>query len=258
MRSKFFRGLFIFFNSNATVKFVLQKHFANDQFENNRADQKRPLRWNAVPTIFSHKKKLLDELMSTPEQEETNSCILELKRKLNLAQKRARKLNEEVETLKKQVQAVFNEDQIDFLKRGTMIGRQWHTDTIKNCLNYPLPCIRTLQKRIEMFKFRPGILHDLFRFRLFSINAEILFRKECNKLLDGRLTLKCLTSAFINIGTNSLPKCHNIFQKIFTIYFRTRLYFLLRKRSDELNKSTKESLKCGSRSIGMRIAVKKV
>jgi hypothetical protein len=100
---------------------------------------------------------------------------------LNLAQKRTRKLNEEVEMLNKQVETVFNEDQIDFLKRGTMIGRQWKTDTIKKSLklylscgttgyeelrkqNYPLPCIRTLQKRIEMFQFRPRILHDLFPF----------------------------------------------------------------------------------------------
>jgi hypothetical protein len=90
-------------------------------------------------------------------------------------------------------------------------------------------------------------------------NAEIVFRKESDKLIDGRLTLKCLTSAFININsTNTLPKCHNIFQKIVTIYFRTRLYFLLRKRSDELNKLTQESSKCGSRSIGMRVAIKKV
>jgi hypothetical protein len=37
-------------------------------------------------------------------------------------------------------------------------------------------------------------------------NAEIVFRKESDKLIDGRLTLKCLTSAFININsTNTLP-----------------------------------------------------
>ncbi|XP_023311340.1 THAP domain-containing protein 4-like [Anoplophora glabripennis] len=35
--------------------YVCEKHFTSDQFENNRADGKRPLRWNAVPTIFSHK-----------------------------------------------------------------------------------------------------------------------------------------------------------------------------------------------------------
>jgi hypothetical protein len=116
--------------------------------------------------------KQKDEPVGTPEEGgESNSCILELKRKLNLAQKRTRKLNEEVEMLKNQVETVFNEDQIDFFKRGTMIGRQWKTDTIKKSLklylscgttgyeelrkqNYPLPCIRTLQKRIEIFKFR--------------------------------------------------------------------------------------------------------
>jgi hypothetical protein len=79
--------------------------------------------------------KQKDEPVGTPEEgRESNSCIVELKRKLNLAQKRTRKLNEEVEMLKNQVETVFNEDQIDFLKRGTMIGRQWKTDTIKKSL----------------------------------------------------------------------------------------------------------------------------
>ncbi|KAJ8980870.1 hypothetical protein NQ317_001334, partial [Molorchus minor] len=32
------------------------KHFTEDQFENKRQDLKRPLRWNAVPTLFLHKK----------------------------------------------------------------------------------------------------------------------------------------------------------------------------------------------------------
>ncbi|KAJ8958275.1 hypothetical protein NQ318_017419 [Aromia moschata] len=36
--------------------FVCEKHFTNDQFDNNRVDKKRPLRWDAVPTIFAHKK----------------------------------------------------------------------------------------------------------------------------------------------------------------------------------------------------------
>ncbi|KAI4471672.1 hypothetical protein MML48_1g13562 [Holotrichia oblita] len=38
------------------INFILQKHFTEDQFENNRIDNKRPIRWNAIATIFSHKK----------------------------------------------------------------------------------------------------------------------------------------------------------------------------------------------------------
>lgn len=34
--------------------FVCQKHFTDDQFENNRKDGKKLLRWDAVPTIFDH------------------------------------------------------------------------------------------------------------------------------------------------------------------------------------------------------------
>lgn len=36
--------------------YLCEKHFAPDQFENKRADGKRLLRWNAIPTIFNYKK----------------------------------------------------------------------------------------------------------------------------------------------------------------------------------------------------------
>lgn len=36
--------------------YSLQDHFTEDQFELKRADHKRLLKWNAVPTIFSHNK----------------------------------------------------------------------------------------------------------------------------------------------------------------------------------------------------------
>jgi len=32
---------------------VVQAHFEDSQFENNRQDGKRPLKWNAIPTLFS-------------------------------------------------------------------------------------------------------------------------------------------------------------------------------------------------------------
>ncbi|XP_069672776.1 THAP domain-containing protein 5-like isoform X2 [Periplaneta americana] len=35
--------------------YVCEKHFTYDMFENNRADGRRLLRWDAVPTIFSYK-----------------------------------------------------------------------------------------------------------------------------------------------------------------------------------------------------------
>ncbi|KAJ8978026.1 hypothetical protein NQ317_000485 [Molorchus minor] len=40
--------------------YVCEKHFTEDQFENKRQDLKRPLRWNAVPTLFLHKKNAND------------------------------------------------------------------------------------------------------------------------------------------------------------------------------------------------------
>lgn len=87
------------------------------------------------------------------------------------------------------------------------------------------------------------------------VQAEILFRKKSEKLIEGELTLKTLTSAFINISNNVLPNCHGIFEKIITLYFRTRLYILLRKCSLQADVHQKQSVKCASRSVGMRIAV---
>lgn len=116
---------------------------------------------------------------STQEELETNLQLLELQRKLKSCEKQIRHLHQETETLKQKMHSVFNEDQIQYLKRGRMTGRRWQTDTIKKCLklyllsgttayeelrtqNYPIPSIRTLQRRMEGFKFEPGILHDLF------------------------------------------------------------------------------------------------
>lgn len=36
--------------------YVCEEHFTENQFETNRVDEKRPLKWNAVPTIFRSKK----------------------------------------------------------------------------------------------------------------------------------------------------------------------------------------------------------
>uniref|UniRef100_A0A6P7G0D8 Uncharacterized protein LOC114336145 n=1 Tax=Diabrotica virgifera virgifera TaxID=50390 RepID=A0A6P7G0D8_DIAVI len=41
--------------------FLCEVHFENDQFENNRQDQRRLLKPDAVPTIFPHKSKMLAE-----------------------------------------------------------------------------------------------------------------------------------------------------------------------------------------------------
>lgn len=37
--------------------YVCQDHFTNDQFEMARADNKKLLKWNAIPTLFSHCKE---------------------------------------------------------------------------------------------------------------------------------------------------------------------------------------------------------
>lgn len=109
---------------------------------------------------------------------EESPVVLELRRKLRIAQRKILTLNKELQTISKNVKRLFGEDQLHYLKHGTMKGRQWETNTIKKALqlyltcgttgyesiksqHYPLPCIRTLQKRMESFKFESGILVEV-------------------------------------------------------------------------------------------------
>ncbi|XP_023215866.1 THAP domain-containing protein 1-like [Centruroides sculpturatus] len=57
----------------SSQSYVCQIHFTEDQFENNRIDGKKPLRWNAVPTIFSHNK------VSSPKKSLSKSTVSEIK-----------------------------------------------------------------------------------------------------------------------------------------------------------------------------------
>lgn len=49
--------------------YVCQTHFTEDQFELKRADRKKLLKWNAIPTIFSHNQTENIKCRSPPEEE---------------------------------------------------------------------------------------------------------------------------------------------------------------------------------------------
>lgn len=75
--------------------------------------------------------------------------------------------------------AIFNEDQMNFIAQTTQRGASWSAVTITKALklyaacgqkgydevrrqNLPYPSIRTLQNRIQGLKFKLGIFEDIF------------------------------------------------------------------------------------------------
>lgn len=89
--------------------------------------------------------------------------VMTLKRKLNLANKQVQKLQKELSNVKSVLNNFINEDQLQYLFKGSMQGSTWSNDTIRKSLQiriacgptgynflreqkYPLPCERTLQK----------------------------------------------------------------------------------------------------------------
>lgn len=104
---------------------------------------------------------------------------MELQRKLSLARRQIQALTKQQQTMEQNLQHLFGKDQLYFLKHASMKGTKWETQTVRRALQlylscgrggyeclrnqgYPLPCIRTLQKRMESFKFDAGILEDVF------------------------------------------------------------------------------------------------
>jgi hypothetical protein len=95
----------------------------------------------------------------------------------------------------------FSPDELDFLKRKTMRGKTWTSSTIKKALQlrfscgrtgyenllslgYPLPAIRTLQKRTENIMFDSGILYEVLEAMSFKIKAMNPQEKLCCLTMD--------------------------------------------------------------------------
>lgn len=85
---------------------------------------------------------------------------------------------------------IFNEDQVDALRRGTMKGNRWSDATVKKALELkfscgstgygvllqqgqPLPSIRTLQRRMEAIPFNSGLLHEVFNFMKLKVGTKM-------------------------------------------------------------------------------------
>jgi hypothetical protein len=87
------------------------------------------------------------------------------------------------------------------------------------------------------------------------LKAELLFRTHAQQLIGGKLKLEHLTPLFLNSVSNSVqfPNCHTILKHVIVLFFKCRIHILLRQHYSCSRPA--DSVKCSSKSIGMRVAV---
>jgi hypothetical protein len=87
------------------------------------------------------------------------------------------------------------------------------------------------------------------------LKAELLFRTHAQQLIGGKLKLEHLTPLFLNSVSNSaqFPNCHNILKHVMVLFFKCKIHIVLRQHYSCSRPA--DSVKCSSKSIGMRVAV---
>ena len=137
--------------------------------------------------IFS----VLKESQEVTSNVSTEIVIQELKRKLDLANKKILKLTEQNAYLSERIRKIFSEDQVKAMQNPSK-SITWSDDAIQKSLKlrlacgnngynymiesgYPLPSVRTLQRKISGFLLEPGI----------SIRSSKSFKsKDTNNIAD--------------------------------------------------------------------------
>jgi hypothetical protein len=209
---------------------MFKVHFDEQQFENKRADKRKILRRDAIPSLLKNQEeihlnkqlKVDDHLLQDGQDvqvEEPQSDddvhinlsnqtdkenIEKLQKQLKTEQQRNRNLRKQLDKKDVTYDKVFNEDQLKFLKIGTHRGFTWSDETMNKALklylacgtngyeeirkqNLPYPSVRTLQDRIQGFKFKPGILQDVFNLLEYKVG------RICNiGMVNCRFINKCV------------------------------------------------------------------
>ena len=110
-------------------------------------------------------------------------------------------MSKEQEKQEESFKGLFNTEQLEILKGKSSMGVTWSTATIKTALKlrfgcgttgynlllsqgYPLPTIRTLQKRTAKISFEPGIAEDIFFLLKTKVATMDELDKECVILMD--------------------------------------------------------------------------
>lgn len=99
------------------------------------------------------------------------------------------------------VKRVFNKDQLYSLKSKNFRGYKWSKETITKAMqlqftcgtagyrailsqNLPFPSARTLRYRLQNFKFKEGVLDEVFEFLKIKVDNFDDFQKECTLDID--------------------------------------------------------------------------
>ncbi|XP_011883645.1 PREDICTED: uncharacterized protein LOC105570805, partial [Vollenhovia emeryi] len=120
----------------------------------------------------------LEEIMA-----KKDAALLKLRKQNLVLRNRIQKMKEKDhnDKYKKALSSIFTEDQITSLLTKSQSVKKWSNETIKRALQLrlvcgtngykelihhgiPLPNIRTLTRRLEFFKFKPGISDPMLEF----------------------------------------------------------------------------------------------
>lgn len=148
-----------------------QAHFEDDQFELNRLDNRKLLKWNAIPTLRTAiplksqgvKRKLsgniifillhviahyplfadegdpLAEINDISEQQNLDQ-LKHLQDELNNTKTTVATLEHQLNDLEKQFTCIFTEDQIHIMKYGNHRAKEWSDKTIQRAFKLYMAC----------------------------------------------------------------------------------------------------------------------
>nr|XP_015833635.1 PREDICTED: uncharacterized protein LOC107397558 [Tribolium castaneum] len=114
--------------------------------------------------------------------------------------------------------------------------------------------IQNLNTLVNLKSYKEGLLIYPSREIYFVIlDAEIFFRQNVRQLIAGSIKLENLMSQFLNLKNYNVPNCHFILKRVISLFFKSRIYICLKNEYTIEKPAT--SLKCSSKSVGMRVAV---
>ncbi|KAH8037483.1 hypothetical protein HPB51_011632 [Rhipicephalus microplus] len=125
--------------------------------------------WNADQAVVA----ALHKRIATLEE-----CLNNIKRKVATLQQQKSRANRRNHELTRNIKKYLSRDQLQGMWTSSMRGKQWSIETIQKGLKLRLACgsrgynavrelavplqsERTLQRRVENYKFSPGILHEV-------------------------------------------------------------------------------------------------
>lgn len=87
--------------------------------------------------------------------------------------------------------------------------------------------------------------------------CEAFFGSNVESLLQNRASLVHIKKEIFKDMVTDIPTCHDVPRKLVTAFLRTRIHIFLKNKNEALVKEAPQP-KCGSRSVGMREAVRAI